>query len=120
MTWPLSERSSMACDNRFGVAENEPCATTPRRIAEKTASLALRTIYNRDALAVPSEDNNDVPQDFFKGDTRALARAISLVENRSNESSALLQKLFPHTGHARTMGITGSPGAGKSSLVDRL
>jgi LAO/AO transport system kinase len=61
-----------------------------------------------------------VPNDFFKGDTRALARAITEVENRSAEGSALLRKLFPHTGHARTIGITGSPGAGKSSLVDRL
>jgi LAO/AO transport system kinase len=62
----------------------------------------------------------DVPQDFFNGDTRALARAISLVENRSDGASSLLQQLFPHTGQARTIGITGSPGAGKSSLVDRL
>src|SRR5437868_14531635 len=67
-----------------------------------------------------SGDNTPVPQDFFNGDTRALARAISLVENRSAEASSLLQQLFPHTGHARTIGITGSPGAGKSSLVDRL
>ena len=67
-----------------------------------------------------SGDNTPVPQDFFNGDTRALARSISLVENRSPESSSLLQQLFPHTGQARTIGITGSPGAGKSSLVDRL
>ena len=65
-------------------------------------------------------DNTPVPQDYFKGDTRALARAISLVENRSTEGSDLLQKIFPHTGRARTIGITGSPGSGKSSLVDRL
>jgi LAO/AO transport system kinase len=61
-----------------------------------------------------------VPQDFFNGDTRALARAISHVENRSSEGSTLLQQIFTHTGHARTIGVTGSPGAGKSSLVDRL
>jgi len=61
-----------------------------------------------------------VSPDFFKGDTRALARALSLVENRSPESSALLKQLFPHTGLARIIGITGSPGAGKSSLADRL
>ena len=61
-----------------------------------------------------------MPQDFFNGDTRALARAISLVENRSAEGRSLLQQLFSHAGRARTIGITGSPGAGKSSLVDRL
>lgn len=61
-----------------------------------------------------------MPQDFFNGDTRALARAITQVENRSSESPALLQKLLAHAGQARTIGVTGSPGAGKSSLVDRL
>jgi LAO/AO transport system kinase len=61
-----------------------------------------------------------VSPDFFNGDTRALARALSLVENRGPESSALLQQLFSHTGHARIVGITGSPGVGKSSLADRL
>jgi len=59
-------------------------------------------------------------RDFFNGDKRALARAISLVENRAPEGIALLQQVFPYTGQARVLGITGSPGAGKSSLVDRL
>jgi LAO/AO transport system kinase len=58
--------------------------------------------------------------DFFKGDNRSLARAISMVEDRSPEGRALLRKVFPFTGHARVIGITGSPGSGKSSLVDRL
>jgi LAO/AO transport system kinase len=61
-----------------------------------------------------------VAPDFFNGDTRALARALSLVENRAPNSSELLQQLFPHTGRARVIGITGSPGVGKSSLADRL
>lgn len=54
------------------------------------------------------------------GDTRALARAISLVENDAPEARALLSACFPHTGSALRIGITGSPGAGKSTLVDRL
>jgi len=54
------------------------------------------------------------------GDARALARAISTVENRSPGWSDLLKLLFPHTGKARVMGITGAPGAGKSTLVDQL
>jgi LAO/AO transport system kinase len=54
------------------------------------------------------------------GDTRALARAISLVENDAPEAAALLSACFPHTGHALRIGITGAPGAGKSTLVDRL
>ena len=54
------------------------------------------------------------------GDTRALARAISAVENRAPGASDLLKALFPHSGRARVIGLTGSPGAGKSTLVDHL
>jgi LAO/AO transport system kinase len=54
------------------------------------------------------------------GDPRALARAISLVENDAPAAAAVLSACFPHTGHALRIGITGSPGAGKSTLVDRL
>jgi GTPase len=54
------------------------------------------------------------------GDSRALARAISTVENRAPGWSELLKALFPHTGKARMIGLTGSPGAGKSTLVDQL
>jgi LAO/AO transport system kinase len=54
------------------------------------------------------------------GDARALARAISTVENRAPESANLLKALFPHSGQARILGLTGPPGAGKSTLVDQL
>ena len=54
------------------------------------------------------------------GDPRALARAISTVENRAAGWSELLKALFPHTGKARVIGLTGAPGAGKSTLVDQL
>jgi LAO/AO transport system kinase len=54
------------------------------------------------------------------GDPRALARAISVVENHTPGWIELLKQLFPHTGKARTIGLTGAPGAGKSTLVDQL
>ncbi|MGA8765143.1 MAG: methylmalonyl Co-A mutase-associated GTPase MeaB [Candidatus Sulfotelmatobacter sp.] len=54
------------------------------------------------------------------GDVRALARAISAVENHSPGWSDLLKALFPHSGRARVIGLTGPPGAGKSTLVDQL
>jgi LAO/AO transport system kinase len=54
------------------------------------------------------------------GDTRAVARAISLVEEGTAAGITLLQAIFPHTGRAQLIGITGPPGAGKSTLVDRL
>jgi len=59
-------------------------------------------------------------QNFFKGDTRALSRIITRVENRSPDSLTILQQLFQHTGKSQVIGITGSPGSGKSTLVDRL
>jgi LAO/AO transport system kinase len=54
------------------------------------------------------------------GDARALARAISTVENRAPGWADLLKTLFPHTGKARVIGLTGAPGSGKSTLVDQL
>jgi LAO/AO transport system kinase len=54
------------------------------------------------------------------GNPRALARAITAVENRDKQSHDLLKRLFEHSGKARILGLTGSPGAGKSTLVDAL
>ncbi|HWS98360.1 MAG TPA: methylmalonyl Co-A mutase-associated GTPase MeaB [Candidatus Methylomirabilis sp.] len=54
------------------------------------------------------------------GDLRALARAISVVEDRTAESTELLKALFPYSGTAALLGLTGSPGAGKSTLVDQI
>jgi len=54
------------------------------------------------------------------GDVRALARAISLVENDSPLAAELLGACFPHSGRALRIGVTGSPGAGKSTIVDKL
>jgi len=53
-------------------------------------------------------------------DTRALARAVSLVENAAPEATEILSACFPHTGQALRVGVTGAPGAGKSTLVDHL
>lgn len=54
------------------------------------------------------------------GETRAIARAISLVENPYVERLELLAQVFPYTGHAYKVGITGAPGAGKSTLTYQL
>ena len=54
------------------------------------------------------------------GDVRALSRAISAVENHAGEAEELLRRLFPSTGQAYLCGMTGAPGTGKSTLVDRL
>lgn len=54
------------------------------------------------------------------GDARAISRAVSAIEDRTSEAKALLRQLFPFTGRAWRVGITGAPGTGKSTLVDRL
>lgn len=54
------------------------------------------------------------------GEPRALARALSVVEDETPQASALVGALYPHTGHGAIVGLTGAPGAGKSTLVDRL
>jgi LAO/AO transport system kinase len=56
----------------------------------------------------------------LSGEARAIARAISLIENEDPSAPALLRALFGRTGRAYVVGVTGPPGAGKSTLVDRL
>ncbi len=57
---------------------------------------------------------------IFAGDRRAISRAISSVENGDAAGRALLQRVFPRSGKAYIVGITGSPGVGKSTLVEKL
>jgi LAO/AO transport system kinase len=57
---------------------------------------------------------------ILAGDKRSIGRAISSVEDASAGAADLLKGIFPHTGRALVIGITGAPGAGKSTLVDRL
>jgi len=54
------------------------------------------------------------------GDARAVARAISLIEDEQAAGADLVRAIFAHTGRAYLVGVTGPPGAGKSTLVDRL
>ncbi|MCH8031032.1 MAG: hypothetical protein IIB09_04355, partial [Bacteroidetes bacterium] len=56
-------------------------------------------------------------QAVLTGDRRAVARAITVVENGGEEAAELVDALYPHTGSAWRIGITGPPGAGKSSLT---
>jgi len=63
---------------------------------------------------------DDLINRLLKGEPRAVARAISKVEDGSSDAPDLMKAVFPRTGNALVVGITGSPGAGKSSLVDKL
>ena len=62
----------------------------------------------------------DLTKDLLKGNFRALARVISLIEDQKPEALECLKLLHPKTGRAFRVGVTGSPGAGKSTLVDKL
>jgi len=65
-------------------------------------------------------DASDLVADLLAGDHRALARVITKIENREPSYRELVSQLYPHTGDAEVVGVTGSPGAGKSTLVDKL
>ena len=63
---------------------------------------------------------SELIQKVLEGQPRAVARAITRIENQTDEAADIMKAVFPSTGNAIVIGITGSPGAGKSSLVDKL
>lgn len=65
-------------------------------------------------------EKSSLTERVVAGDIRAVARAISKVEDGSEDAAQLMKDIFPHTGRGLVVGITGAPGAGKSSLVDKL
>ena len=76
------------------------------------------TTFEADRVASPAMDA--FVRRIQAGDVRAMARAISAIEDNAPEATRLLKALFPHSGKARIVGLTGAPGSGKSTLVDQL
>ena len=62
----------------------------------------------------------DIAEELLKGNRLALSRAITAIENEYDEATDIMKKLYPHTGNAYVLGITGPPGAGKSTLSDKI
>jgi LAO/AO transport system kinase len=71
-------------------------------------------------MAASGRTAADLAERLLAGDKRALARAISLVENDDPEGWALVREVYPRTGRASVVGFTGPPGVGKSTLIGRL
>lgn len=62
----------------------------------------------------------DIAEELLRGNRLALSRAITAIENEYDEALDIMKKIYPHTGHAYVLGITGPPGAGKSTLTDKM
>jgi len=95
----------------------DPCWGSFRTVATDLPSLRGYLCFKLINLNSPTQP---LVEQLRSGDSRALSRAISTVENRTAGWSELLKALFPHSGQARILGLTGPPGAGKSTLVDQL
>jgi LAO/AO transport system kinase len=64
--------------------------------------------------------NSELIEKLLSGDPRSIARAITKIESGADDAAGLMKAIYPKTGNAVVIGITGSPGAGKSSLVDKI
>ena len=62
----------------------------------------------------------DIAAEVLKGNRLALSRAITAIENERDSATDIMKSLYPHTGHAYVLGITGPPGAGKSTMTDKI
>lgn len=63
---------------------------------------------------------SELAEKLLQGDKRSVARAITVIENYEDEAEALIKEIHKHTGNAHVIGITGPPGAGKSTLTDKI
>lgn len=63
---------------------------------------------------------NFLVRELLKGNRRALAQAITVIESGNEQSAYIIKEIFPHSGNAHIIGVTGSPGVGKSTLIDKI
>jgi LAO/AO transport system kinase len=84
------------------------------------ASRVHGSTIDADDIVVALTTAGDLAERVRAGDARAIARAITLIENDAPDAAAIVAAVFPQSGRAHLVGVTGPPGAGKSTLVDRL
>ncbi len=96
------------------------CDLKEWRVNQRLAFFAFIEINAKIVFCIETMETSDLIEKLFTGDPRSVARAITKVEGGSSDAAELMRSVFPHTGMAMVIGITGSPGAGKSSLVDKL
>lgn len=70
--------------------------------------------------AKPLTKIEEILQGVLTGNKRSIAKAITLIENATPESKKLIAKIYPHTGKAHVIGITGPSGSGKSTLIEKI
>ena len=103
---------------RVGAGSRRASSRRGRRAAAPSTRIVLPG--GRPAMIAPAMSAPTLAQRLLDGDRRALARAITLVENDRPEGWALVKEVYPHTGQAAVVGFTGPPGAGKSTLIGAL
>src|SRR5690348_3858050 len=103
--------SASRVEGRTAASYSSPQAAQPRRSPTPSVGMIARAVADR---------NQSLAQRLLAGDKRALARAISLVENNDPDGWRLVRELYPRTGRAAIVGFTGPPGSGKSTLLGAL
>lgn len=106
-----SRKICCAAQSQAAIIERQPLMPAESRI---NAAETTRPTGTGDAQL------DDLLRRFDAGDKLALSRLITKVENRAPESSAIIERIYAKTGQAQVVGVTGPPGAGKSTLVNRM
>ena len=116
-----SRRCPVRCTGR--PAQRRPRSRAPtasRRPARRVLGVAPSAHPCRCRGSRPMGGDDNLAQRLLDGDKRALARAITLVESDDPAGWELVREVYPHTGNASIVGLTGAPGAGKSTLIGAL
>ena len=109
-----------ACSRRSGRRGARQSSTCSRRWRTSSGRGAGRVPRMGSPMSPTDRTAAELTERLLEGDKRALARAISLVENDDPEGWALVREVYPRTGKAAVTGFTGPPGVGKSTLIGRL